>query len=562
MRLLSYISLIIALILPQTAMAFYDVDEYYIYKDAIYYIQDEGIVEGYDDGSYQPYNELNRAELLKIAIEAAFYDEFENSADDCFDDIDPGEWYAKYVCFAKEQEIIVGYDDGTFKPGQKVTFVEAMKIIMYSFGHQFDEGEPWYTDMVSYGDGQEIIPIEVDILENLTRGEMAELATRVLLHQEGTLDDYLADEDEDEDLEEDDKEKEENIESDKEATEDQTDEDSNEEDVAEEDDQGDDSEEEPDDEEEAPEEVESQIQSWDWSTDDLNEIWGLEIGRESEKAAISSCDSIPDLADWYDESDDYEFLQSTTIGDIEVMIYAVTEMADDIYDNNEGAIYIMELWLEKAQEYFGEFPCDQIIVMGDYAAYGSPGRLTINMTSDGGFAYYWLQWHELTHSYFGTHSAESLWMREGVATMLPTIISEDLYDELDFEDDIFETTIEPQGTIEGNYMNYMNEGWSKYDLGQDYTSRDACDLIEPDGADDNYVINSDWGRVFLTELAYLYGNEVVVNALRAVYEKYRYTDLTEITDTDFYQAFLYYMSVQNSLNYDLAEELLDAKLCF
>ena len=40
------------------------------------------------------------------------------------------EWYAKYVAYAKDFDVVGGYPDGTFGPGNFITRAEVAKIVM------------------------------------------------------------------------------------------------------------------------------------------------------------------------------------------------------------------------------------------------------------------------------------------------------------------------------------------------------------------------------------------------------------------------------------------------
>jgi len=45
-----------------------------------------------------------------------------------FPDVKIGEWFAKYVAYAKENAIVAGYGDGNFRPGNFITRAEASKV--------------------------------------------------------------------------------------------------------------------------------------------------------------------------------------------------------------------------------------------------------------------------------------------------------------------------------------------------------------------------------------------------------------------------------------------------
>lgn len=172
----------------------YDI-EGHKYEEAIWYVYDNEIVNGYDDGSYKPDNTINRAELLKIIIEAVFSDEFEEYDNtDCFNDVPSNEWYTKYVCFAKAEGIVEGYSGNMFKPTQEISFVEALKIAMIGFNYDFEEDNPWYKDIVIQASGLNFIPLDVtQFNQDFSRGQMAELITRILKSRRGELEEYLGD---------------------------------------------------------------------------------------------------------------------------------------------------------------------------------------------------------------------------------------------------------------------------------------------------------------------------------------------------------------------------------
>ncbi len=107
---------------------FSDVSESDINFNAIDYLEEQGIVGGYPDGTFKPNRTLNRAELTKIVVESLGAQLSESEG--CFPDMEEGSWYARYVCTAQELGLVEGYPDGTFKPAQTINRAEAVKIIM------------------------------------------------------------------------------------------------------------------------------------------------------------------------------------------------------------------------------------------------------------------------------------------------------------------------------------------------------------------------------------------------------------------------------------------------
>lgn len=163
------------------------------YEDSIQHVLERGIMNGYPDGTFQPDKILNRAELLKIVIGAAYLSsDFEGyTGKSCFKDVPANSWYSSYVCFAKDKGIVSGYDGNVFKPEQDILFVEAVKIGMDVFGHyDFTPGEgtperPWYSGPIGAADTMCFIPVNINSFDQyFSRAQMAEFIMRLLDYKE------------------------------------------------------------------------------------------------------------------------------------------------------------------------------------------------------------------------------------------------------------------------------------------------------------------------------------------------------------------------------------------
>lgn len=166
---------------------FTDVPKTHSNYKAIQFVRDEGIVSGYEDGTYKPNQRINRAEFTKIIVAANFSSEEIDAceADNLFSDVSQSDWFADYVCDAKQHEIIGGYPDGTFKPGNFVNFAEAAKIVVNAFEIETDPEDhlgiwwrPYVFALARIGG----LPTTFsDPNQQLTRGDMAEIIYRVML---------------------------------------------------------------------------------------------------------------------------------------------------------------------------------------------------------------------------------------------------------------------------------------------------------------------------------------------------------------------------------------------
>ncbi len=100
------------------------------------YIEDlyeNGIVSGYDDGTFMPNQDVTRAEFLKMVMEALGYEASSETAS--FLDVTEDDWYYDYVNSAWASGLIAGYQDGgVFLPDQTITRAEAMSILTKALG--------------------------------------------------------------------------------------------------------------------------------------------------------------------------------------------------------------------------------------------------------------------------------------------------------------------------------------------------------------------------------------------------------------------------------------------
>ncbi len=184
MAALSFILLFAA---QARAADFSDVPDVHLNREAISTLRDQGVLQGYPSGDYLPENRVNRVEFVKILAEAVYSDA---EIDRCsvashvkFSDTQKDAWYAKTLCLAKAKGLIDGYPDGTFRPAEFITLVEAAKIMAEAFGLPQDfsgtEGE-WFAGYIKALESKKAIPTTVDAFDRpLTRGEMAEFIWRL-----------------------------------------------------------------------------------------------------------------------------------------------------------------------------------------------------------------------------------------------------------------------------------------------------------------------------------------------------------------------------------------------
>lgn len=85
------------------------------------------VVRGISDTIYNPDASITRSEFAAVIVRALGLQTGEEN--DRFSDVNPSDWYADVVIAASNLGLIDGYEDGTFRPTQKITREEAMMII-------------------------------------------------------------------------------------------------------------------------------------------------------------------------------------------------------------------------------------------------------------------------------------------------------------------------------------------------------------------------------------------------------------------------------------------------
>jgi len=155
----------------------------------------EGVLEGNPDGTFRPYNLVNRAEFMKIAMKlspegAGTY------PSGCFPDVPFGVWFESFVCRAKELGIVHGNalpglskDEWPFQPARSVQYEEVLKVFVniFQLPVSADEGE-WYVPFLRAAEQHGLVLPSLRPGHRLMRGELARLAAAFLAYSEGELD--------------------------------------------------------------------------------------------------------------------------------------------------------------------------------------------------------------------------------------------------------------------------------------------------------------------------------------------------------------------------------------
>ncbi|MBN1494167.1 septal ring lytic transglycosylase RlpA family protein [Candidatus Peregrinibacteria bacterium] len=198
---------------PENENIFIDVPLGHSEYVAIKYLKENGIIEGYQDGTFQPDRLISRIEALKLILLAnniitqeyitnnliGGTDHKNNIELVTFPDIYKSMWYFPYVKKSVEENIINGFADGTFKPDNTINRAESFKIVMESDNLELIEpsenpfndvnSDAWFAKYFLEAKNRQIIYVSMSNnvypQKEMTRSMFAELIYRYIKSKEG-----------------------------------------------------------------------------------------------------------------------------------------------------------------------------------------------------------------------------------------------------------------------------------------------------------------------------------------------------------------------------------------
>lgn len=150
-------------------------------------VQQLGIMQGYDDGSFHEYDAVTRAQMAQIiyamntgSADASAYAKKTSS----FVDIN-GHWAAGAIKYCAAKGVITGRTATTFSPEDNVTGYEAAKMLLVNMGYSATQngfsGTKWKENIQSLGDKLGLFDDVWNSLdEPMTREDIAQMICNAL----------------------------------------------------------------------------------------------------------------------------------------------------------------------------------------------------------------------------------------------------------------------------------------------------------------------------------------------------------------------------------------------
>ncbi len=174
---------------------FSDIDKSTMVGKAVTDLAMRGIVAGYEDGTFMPEGSITRAEFAIICTRlSGLADSVGTDAVTGFSDLDGDDsykWARPYVHMASGQGIITGFDDGTFRPADPVTYEQAIKMLMclLKYGdiseaktedlQKEDSTQSWSSGYIFYANQTGLLQnmtMDLSYTQAINRGQVAILA--------------------------------------------------------------------------------------------------------------------------------------------------------------------------------------------------------------------------------------------------------------------------------------------------------------------------------------------------------------------------------------------------
>lgn len=118
--------------IAESVQSFPDVPASKHFAEAVNELAERNIIGGYPDGTFKPGNSITRGQAAAIIVKLTKL-ESENVKDPKFKDVTTANGYYKAIAILAEKGVINGYGDGRFGPNDSITRAQMASIIIKAF---------------------------------------------------------------------------------------------------------------------------------------------------------------------------------------------------------------------------------------------------------------------------------------------------------------------------------------------------------------------------------------------------------------------------------------------
>ncbi len=122
------------------------------YFEAVNRVVDAGLMTGTGNGVFSPHDTITRGMIVTILYNLSGEDYFGEAS---FWDVNEGDYFHTAVAWAQNNDVVMGYADGTFRPNQGITR-EELAVIFYSYCNYAQIQGPDWVYPTEYADNAQI----------------------------------------------------------------------------------------------------------------------------------------------------------------------------------------------------------------------------------------------------------------------------------------------------------------------------------------------------------------------------------------------------------------------
>ncbi|MBB6690751.1 DUF5011 domain-containing protein [Cohnella xylanilytica] len=150
----------------ETDHSFADVNGHWAQEDIVL-MANKLLIEGRGQGLFVPDDSVSRAEFAAMLVRALGLDDEPNGAAP-FRDVAPGAWYAGAVRAAQQHQLVVGFEDGTFRPEAPITREQMAVMIIRAMEYAGYAPDANGATTRTFADEADIAPWARDAVDRLT----------------------------------------------------------------------------------------------------------------------------------------------------------------------------------------------------------------------------------------------------------------------------------------------------------------------------------------------------------------------------------------------------------
>lgn len=149
------------------------------YEGAVTRLASLEILEGYTDGTFKPGNTITRAEFAAALVRALGLEDAAKASGGAtgFNDVPAGHWATGYINIATKMGYVKGMGDGTFAPSSPITYEQAVTLVVRALGY-----EPAADARGGYPYGYLVVAAEEGVTDDIN-GVQGQPAPRGLVAQ-------------------------------------------------------------------------------------------------------------------------------------------------------------------------------------------------------------------------------------------------------------------------------------------------------------------------------------------------------------------------------------------